>query len=217
MQRLVRTLTLFALVACATTAPAASVPWDQGVPLVIHAGVENPLVLFGFNPQPEPPPHALVSETIFDPTAVTRSLSGIEPTPFVVGLAGQGRFLAPPEPGVDFDIIDIGFVTAGGQDLVMRLHFTPRGDGDLSSGISDPLFFNPQPEPPPLYAHGLGFQFAFDDLAGIGTVAVGLEVFDGAGSPLAISAVPLPPAAGLLLAGLGAVVGAGRARRCAAA
>ena len=193
-------------------ANATTTPWDEAIPLRIDAGVENPLVLFGFNPQPEPPP-LFFRNDLLDPLAAERQISGVQPTPFILFLGGQGgRFSVPSEPIVDFDQLSIGFTTFGGQVLELRFSFSPQGDGDLSTGISDPLFFNPQPEPPPQYTDSTGFQFAFETFADGDPVSIQLEVFDEGGAVLPIAAVPLPPAAFLLTP---ALVFLANSRRCA--
>jgi len=87
------------------------------------------------------------------------------------------------------------------------LTFTPTGDGDASSGISAPLFFIPQPEPPPQFADDFGFQFAFNDLSGVDTVSVSLQVLDESGRALEIQAVPLPPALLLFISGIASLIG----------
>jgi len=188
----------------------------------VEAGLETPLVLFGFNPQPEPPPHLVAMQSL-DPNTAVQELSGIEPTPFQIFLGGEGgSFSVPSEPVVDFDQLVIGYTTAGGQDLSFVLRLTPDGDGDLSTGISDPLFFNPQPEPPPGFV-STGFEFAFDSVSSGGTAVVSVQVLDEGGEPLLLIAesalLPaLHPALGravlpALLLALGAGALALRARR----
>jgi hypothetical protein len=36
--------------------PQPFIDWNTAFGLQVDAGIENPLILFGFNPQPEPPP-----------------------------------------------------------------------------------------------------------------------------------------------------------------
>lgn len=204
----------FFLAALSTTASrAAGIDWSSTLQFSVDAGFESPLVLFGFNPQPEPPPAYSVVDFI-DPTAATRQLSGVSPNPFLLYLAADGgSFSFPPEPVVDFSSLSIGFTTTAGTDLSFVFSFSPQGDGDLSSGISDPLFFNPQPEPPPQFGDAIGFQFAFEGLRSGDTVAVKLEIFDEAGSPVKLAAVPLPPAIALMFSGIALLFGVSRGRR----
>ncbi len=211
MKKHLRVLALLALALATTGVNATNVNWNSALPLSINAGVESPLVLFGFNPQPEPPPAALLSRAIYDPTAATQELSGIEPTPFQVYLAAQGGDFGahPPDPGAPFDQIRIPFTTTGGSALTFLLSFGP-------SAVTIPgseLFFNPQPEPPPLFATALGLQFQYRDLTGIDTIAVKMQVFDDAGNALGISPVPLPAAVWLFGSALLGLVGLSRRKK----
>lgn len=205
------------IVAASAAAPAsaAMVDWMEAVPIVVNAGIESPLVLFGFNPQPEPPPAGLSRSVLIDPTFAEQALGGIEPQPFLLFVAASGgAFSAPSEPVMDFSMLSVGFTTVGGQDLTFRFAFAPDGDGDASLGISDPLFFNPQPEPPPIFDDAFGLQFAFE-LMGVEQASIRLQALDDQGQALGLSAVPLPPALGLLAAAaaVGAIVSRGGARR----
>jgi hypothetical protein len=174
----------------------AEIVWPTAMAFRVDTGVETPLVLFGFNPQPEPPP-ALATNRFFDPETAVQELSGIDPTPFQLYLASEdGAFSVPSEPVVDFDTIEIPFTTNGGVDLTFLVRFSPRGDGDASTGISDPLFFNPQPEPPPQLA-SIGFLFAFEGVAAGDDVSTSLQVLDEGMQPIAMTPVAQVPATGM--------------------
>ena len=215
MNKHLRAVVTFFLIALSTSsANAMTVNWSSAVPFTVDAGFESPLVLFGFNPQPEPPPGSLTSNSFFDPVTATLELSGIEPTPFLLFTAAEGgTFAFPPEPIADFDSLTIPFTTTGGSRLFFQFDLTPSGDGDASSGISDPLFFNPQPEPPPNFDGAIGFQFAFNDLGGIDTVQLSLQVLDASGAPLALSPVPVPAAVWLFGTALIGLAGYSRRRK----
>jgi hypothetical protein len=215
-QRLQAISTFFLIAFTTSIANATNVNWSSAVPFTVNAGVESPLVLFGFNPQPEPPPSGLVTNSFFDPAAATLELSGIEPTPFLFFTAAKGgSFAFPPEPIMDFDSLTIPFTTSGGSRLSFLFSLSPGGDGDASSGISDPLFFNPQPEPPPGFDDSIGFLFAFNDLSGVDTVQLSLQVLDDSGQALGLSPVPVPAAAWLFGTALIALTGIGKRRKAA--
>ncbi|MEL6427155.1 MAG: hypothetical protein AAFQ33_17040, partial [Pseudomonadota bacterium] len=209
-----------AIVACLATAPlsakAEPVDWLSGISFSADIGPENILVIFGFNPQPEPPamPAPLVQDDV-DPTAAVRNLLGVEPTPFELFIAATGgTFGTPALPMSDFASLVIPFTTTLGNDVNFVLDFTPSVDGDNSTATTDALFFNPQPEPPALPADLFGLLFAFELGADDTQVAVSLEIQDPVtDEPFALTAVaiPAPPAVLLLGAGL-LLLGARRAR-----
>ncbi|MEM9764352.1 MAG: hypothetical protein AAF968_17920, partial [Pseudomonadota bacterium] len=147
-----------AIVACLVAAPLSArtepVDWLSGISFSADIGPENILVIFGFNPQPEPPamPAPLVQDVV-DPTAAVRNLLGVEPTPFELFIAATGgTFGTPTLPMSDFSSLIIPFTTTLGNDVNFVLDFTPSADGDNSTATTDALFFNPQPEPPALPA-----------------------------------------------------------------
>jgi hypothetical protein len=203
----------FILAFATTTSRADAIDWSSTLQFTADAGIESPLILFGFNPQPEPPPAYSTIDTI-DPSEATRELSGIEPTPFLLYLSAEGgTFSFPPEPILDFSTLNIGFTTTGGTDLTFEFTFSPTGDGDASTGISDPLFFNPQPEPPPNFDDAFAFQFAFEGLRVGDSAAISLKIYDETGAPVKLSAVPVPPAIVLMFSGITLLLGFGKGRK----
>jgi hypothetical protein len=185
---------------------ARPVPWLQAFELAGSGGLVNPGVLVGFNPQPEPP--ARIAELSFaanpmpdlyppDPILTLRDQSQTEGDPQLFDV-----FLALGVP-----MVDLSFsapVIAAGVPGVRTEARTSSGDLmfqillDLSSssgGIVDPaslVGFNPQPEPPAGYGSGVfGMSFAMTSLS---DVMLRLQVFDADGNPIALRAVPEPPA-----------------------
>ncbi|WP_424968981.1 hypothetical protein [Dinoroseobacter sp. S76] len=201
-------------------ATAASVDWEKTVSVSVPAGPENPLVIFGFNPQPEPP--ALVAQTTLDPTAALREVLGVEPTPFQLYLAAGGGMFTTGFQAVDAVGLpgllgfDVGFMTDLGTDLTLELRFVQNGSGSVID--ADALFFNPQPEPPALSMDdSLGAEISFLNLVSGDDVGVSLQFTDANGRVLPIAAgpaavIPLPAAAWLMLGALG-LLGGLRARR----
>ncbi len=208
MNKFVRVIVMLGFALGAARAHAVTVDWGDADPILINAGLENPLVLVGFNPQPEPP--ALVQNAIFDPTALVLERAGVEPTPFQLYLGARGgEFVYPPDPIDDFDQQSIQFVTDGGNPLQYLLDFSPTVRGADPTGISDPgnpFFFNPQPEPPAAFDSAIGLSFLFKDLTNVDTVSLRLQVFDG-NEALGISPVPLPAAVWLFGSALLGLIG----------
>jgi len=81
---------------------AETVDWSSTLAFTVNNGIESPTVLFGFNPQPEPPPE-LVSTGSIDPSTATQELSGVSPQPFSAVYRGRGRqVLVPTGAGPGF-------------------------------------------------------------------------------------------------------------------
>jgi hypothetical protein len=198
--------------------PEISVDWGSATRISIGGGDDDPLVIFGFNPQPEPPamsPFAGVSETV-GATEATRTAVGVEaPQRFVLFLAGRGPgggvFAAPSAPADDFSELVVGFDT-GFDTLEIVLDFST-SSGGIGDGI-DALFFNPQPEPPALFGEVgdvFGLEFAFTSLS---DASVSLSVRDSSGATLGLAPAPVPvPATLPLIAGALAALGAVAGRR----
>lgn len=212
----------FALTLFLTTLPgfasALPVDWQETLSVSADAGPENPLVLFGFNPQPEPP--ALVINNDLDPTAALREVLGVEPTPFNLFLAADGgSFTSGLMPVLSLGTpgllgFDVGFITDLGTDLTFELRFFQNGSQSLIE--ADALFFNPQPEPPALWGvGGLGVQIEFANLISGDNVGAGLQIRDGAGTALALTSgpavIPVPAPVWLMLGGFG-LLGASQLR-----
>lgn len=233
-------------VALAGAAGASTANWGTATPVEVRlgpvapplagemqAGVgapENPVVLFGFNPQPEPPPQGVILSTEVTPSSVDKMLTGVDAQQLfqmLVGVRMEGMtvdLFMPPVAG-PFGGFSV-FADIGVDTLELRFGLST-GFGGLGS---DPVSFNPQPEPPPRF--GAGFDTAGLDFGLAVPLAFGgwraqleadevmlrLQVFDGNGAPLALApAAQVPaPAAGLALAAALAGLAALRRRRAAA-
>jgi hypothetical protein len=191
-----------------------TVDWADAFRLQSGAGLVDPIVLIGFNPQPDPPVR-ITTLDLRDPTAPSLIIAGqTNPQPFILFLAiGVGELYGGPDTlTMDFDLPALT-----GDDLSSYL-FRARGDGSVHDvsltfatttlGILDGtsiVGFNPQPDPPVDFAafDVLGLQFSFTSLS---DARVTLRMTDAAGTPLsfAAAAAPVPEPATLTLVGLGA-------------
>jgi hypothetical protein len=184
--------------------PQPFIDWNTAFGLQVDAGIENPLILFGFNPQPEPPPVGFTGTTLSTAGGVAALTAGGLSNPvdfdlyFGVSSALGAVFgpapVVPPEPIRELSIdVDTGL-----QTLTIILGFAT-SSGGLLDGLSA-TFFNPQPEPPPSALgtyETLGLAFNFTSLS---DAIVTLRIEDAAGHQLDITSVPAPP--GLVLLGL---------------
>jgi hypothetical protein len=208
--------------AIAAPVPAASltVDWADAFRLQSSgAGLVDPIVLIGFNPQPDPPVR-ITTLDLGDATAPTLTIAGqTNPQLFTLFLALYG---GPDARTMDFDL-----PVLTGADLSSYL-FRARGDGSVHDvsltfgtttlGILDGtsiVGFNPQPDPPGDFGafDVLGLQFSFTSLS---DASVTLRMTDETGAPLsfAAAAAPVPEPATLTLVGLGAAaLGLARRRR----
>lgn len=172
---------------------------SPGFAVMSRGGVVNPVLLVGFNPQPEPPalPDATImlgdgTEPLITQPATTDSYT------LVMSVIGSGipTLGHPPEPvmpaGAAASTTSLMF-TAGGHDFVLSLALT--GPGAVINWVS----FNPQPEPP---AQWFGQQFSFSGLATDPTLSFSLTE-DGDALSFALVPTPLPATLPLLVGGLG--------------
>lgn len=196
--------------ASAAILPATpSVDWSSAAPLQINSRLENPLVLFGFNPQPEPPPLGYIGPLLSITNGAARMTwtGASNPQDFVVffGVSSTGGpiIVRPATPVSDFSSLFFGIDT-GLQTLNLVLDFST-SSGGIGSGISA-VAFNPQPEPPASVFGAyetFGLLFNFTSLS---DAHVTMRVQDANDQDLAISGVPLPAGGALLavaVAGLG--------------
>ena len=187
-----------------------AVDWARAFALSSGGGLENPALLVGFNPQPEPPAW-LTNLDLSDPTRAVMTIPGqTNPQTFDFFIAAQKVQNALPggAPTYGLDLPSLpadrygsySFILKGGVggDVTVMLGFATSSGGLVDPG-SD-VAFNPQPEPPEPYADAalMGLQFEFTALS---DAIVTLQLFDAAGTALTLAQVPAP--APLALFGLG--------------
>lgn len=176
-------------------APAWADHFEFG--LQSSGGITNPLVLVGFNPQPEPPvPATLDLDTPSRPEITTAETDSLN-FRFLLGITPPG--------GDDllFDLLSAdrtGFLfsaksATGGELFRIDVDVAITGGGELN-----PLTlvgFNPQPEPPGTSA--IGFDGSFT--GGASRMSVGFQVVEvDPGATLSFAPVPGPGSlAGLAL------------------
>lgn len=208
--------TLLAAPAQAGIEPTPFIDWSMAQQLHGSGPLgDDPRVIVGFNPQPEPPrvfDSFLDLSTPSQPTLVRRG-DFAPGTAFdlvlAIGGSGDGLTLLPkfdggiPTGGVatlGFDVIG-----PGGHDLFDVFVDFGSSSGGVLDGFSA-VAFNPQPEPPAARFGAdsdFGVSFTFTSFS---DTWVRLRVFDLQGNALQFSAVPAPATlalAGLALAGLG--------------
>lgn len=168
----------------------------------------NPLILFGFNPQPEPP--AVTATWRTTSTTAARSIDGVSGAQVFTLLIGLERGGAldltalPTETTVGLLLPAVQKVREAARSVVEIDFFTSSGGTPLNI-----VSFNPQPEPP---ANLDGFdiwalQFEFSSLS---TARVTFSVDDGDGNAVgltqvALPQVPLPPTIAFGLGGVAAL------------
>jgi hypothetical protein len=205
-------LAVTASLAFATTSATAGV---EPTPFRVTAGFENPVVLFGFNPQPEPPPAGFTGITLAttpDSASLTAgNLSNPQMFELIFGIstANGATVVAPPEPAADYGQLTLAIDT-GLQTLFAVFDFTTTSGGIVSS--IDDVSFNPQPEPPPASFAPydmFGQMFSFTSLS---DATVTLTIQDANGGRLGLTALPEPASVLLVAFGL-AGLGFGTCRR----
>lgn len=179
----------------------------------------TPLILFGFNPQPEPPAATAIWRTT--ETTASRSIEGVSGEQLftlLIGLEKGGALdltTLPTETSVGLLLPAVQSVREAARSVVEIDFFTSSGGTPLNI-----MSVDPQPEPPAqLGAFDIwALQFEFSSLS---TARVTFSVDDGDGNAVRLTQVPvpqvpLPPAIALGLGGVGAL-GALRLRRQARA
>lgn len=188
------------------TTPGAPVPFSLA---------DNPLVIFGFNPQPEPPDLNRFDDLgLIDPeigvtleSQAFGAASGFELLLGIVNPGGDATLMAPADiPTGAFSQLTFA-AEIGTTTLSLDFGFSTSSGGQALNAVS----FNPQPEPPafldPDAVGGLGFGFT-----SFSSATVTLTVRDSGGNAVpvgtvttvaALAPIPLPVTAPLLAGGLG--------------
>lgn len=209
---------LIIAVSALSASPVSATPVDYGTAfrLQVDAGIENPLIFFGFNPQPEPPPLSYTGTSLSLPGDDAALTAGGLSNPqsfqvfFAISSANGATVVPPADPAADFAEITVP-VDTGLQTLMVTLRFSSESGG-IGSSLGA-VSFNPQPEPPPSVLgdySGYGLDFSFTSLS---DATVVLNVTDDSGQNLPISAVPLAPAAVYLIAAFAGAAGLAARRR----
>jgi len=190
---------------------STTVTWSDAYTLETRGGFENPLVLLGFNPQPDPPGQDPFLD-LSDPTQAKLQITGTSAPSFEVWIAvggvGPQPYTIDPSGQLNTGEFEFGF--ENGASFVATLS-VQASSGDLVPGSW--VWFNPQPDPPGTPDDWLGFSF---DVTGGGSpqdVVIVLEISEG-GMPLSMSlpaSVPSFSVWGWLLLAGGFAVTAGLA------
>ena len=199
--------------ASTTALPAVQVdPHDFRIALrgtaASPGGVQNPGVLVGFNPQPDPPALPLSLDlgnnllpAVQTPTGGEHAFHFLFALGNLPGTDLHWSFALAPSPGAG----QFAFDALVGSNLA--LHVVARASESDGARL-DPgslVGFNPQPDPPGFTA--IGFDLAFsppptvNSLAVIGdfvpTATIQFQVTNAFGDAYAFTAVPLPSSLGL--------------------
>jgi len=186
------------------TAEAQPVPVDWGQAFALSAQGPNvdPLILLGFNPQPDPPGDAatlnLTDRTQPVLTIPEAAVSGGSMR-MLFGISSPYRFAAAGVPVRSmFSFLAEAPVASGLPSLTFELDMNTGSGGVPIPGSW--TFFNPQPEPPLLGASpdGLGIDFTFD-MTSPATLA--LRVLEDGANPLVFTLVPEPASAAVMVLG----------------
>lgn len=197
-----------AVINVAGTGGASAVAWGDAIALQVN-GFDNPLVIFGFNPQPDPPEDAILS--LANPQQPTLSRTNGFTTDtvfdvfFAIGLpngAGSAYSLRPSAlPAGEFGNFQFTAVGPMGN-LLIDLGFSTSSSGMGFLTSVDDVSFNPQPEPPFGFA-GMAMEMGFTSFS---TAVVSLQITDEDGNVFSMRQVPEPGMAAILAIGFAGLV-----------
>jgi hypothetical protein len=199
-------------------ASAAPIDWSDGFLLQGRGGVVSPLVLVGFDPQPDPPG---------DPVTRLDATSPVQPQLVIPnqsnppgGVQLFDLFLALEVAGVDLTIVPSVFPSDTVPTLELEVRQASRTGPLLfdvffdfatsSGGLVEPgsvVGFDPQPDPPGQFGATFGLTLGFSRLS---EVTVAMRTVDAQGNRLSLATVPEPSSALGFAFGLAACA---RARR----
>lgn len=209
-------LVVISAVVLTPTRALAQVDWSNTVVFQTHgSSFEDPLILLGFNPQPDPPtgdfPLVDVSPDGMM-VSLSRNTNGTSNFRILFGIT-DGVFFeinAAGEPDVgqfQFDVMD-----GGSGALMFDVLFDISTD---SGGVPEEFSwvgFNPQPDPPGLALGGdtIGFDFEFTSLS-LATLEVRIQ--DSEGTMMTFTKVPEPSSVTLAALALLSMLAHGHRRR----
>lgn len=199
-----RLTVLLALAVSLTAWPAAAKEFT----LETAGGFTNPLLIVGFNPQPEPPnPGVPTIDFSRDFTESTITFTGLEAEDFDprVGTSdmeivffineADARMGIEPTPFLDSPTTTVEiFDSAGFIAYTLSLTTSTSSGGSPLAAVA----FNPQPEPPGF--KGVGFMI--DTYTSFSDVYLSFSLTDSAGNALTFTDVPGPAPVALLAIGL---------------
>ena len=206
----------------AAVLPPLQVDWGNTFTLQTSGGPVNPLVLVGFNPQPEPPGYrgsVLDFGTSSEPTVTANdTFESDQLFQILFAMEGQGISFSNTAGAPDrFGHYEFSALDAAGAILFNILFDLTTSSNGVPNG--DWVGFNPQPEPP-AYLPGQGAAIGFNTgFTSFSAVTLKLQILDAQGNALNFSeapaVVPVPAAVWLFGTALIGLVGFSKRRKAA--